>query len=122
MLAQIVKLVSEASAVARRCSAADKYPVISFLRSSWRDTRVPWLALFAPSLDWHHGLVRMQWSPDIACPLRTRPRAPMIHHGSPWPRGAAGALVRNAEALETLAKVDTLSSTRPAHSRKASRG
>jgi len=110
MLAQIVKLVSEAQrSRAPLQRLADKVSVyfvpavvaaaiLSFL--GW--------SLFGPEPRFAHGLVAAVAVLIIACPCAlglATPMSIMVAVG----RGAhAGVLIRNAEALETLAKVDTL--------------
>ena len=110
MLAQIVKLVSEAQrSRAPMQRLADKVSgyfvpavviaaILAFL--GW--------AFFGPEPRLAHGLVAAVAVLIIACPCAlglATPMSIMVAVG----RGAhAGILVRNAEALETLAKVDTL--------------
>src|SRR5216683_2246483 len=110
MLAQIVKLVSEAQrSRAPMQRLADKVSgyfvpavvvaaILAFL--GW--------ALFGPEPRLAHGLVAAVAVLIIACPCAlglATPMSIMVAVG----RGAhMGVLVRNAEALETLAKVDTL--------------
>src|SRR5947207_5599573 len=110
MLAQIVKLVSEAQrSRAPLQRLADKVSVyfvpavvaaaiLSFL--GW--------SFFGPEPRFAHGLVAAVAVLIIACPCAlglATPMSIMVAVG----RGAhAGVLIRNAEALETLAKVDTL--------------
>jgi Cu+-exporting ATPase len=110
MLAQIVKLVSEAQrSRAPMQRLADKVAgyfvpaviaaaILAFL--GW--------ALFGPEPRLAHGLVAAVAVLIIACPCAlglATPMSIMVAVG----RGAhVGVLVRNAEALETLAKVDTL--------------
>jgi P-type Cu+ transporter len=110
MLAQIVKLVSEAQrSRAPMQRLADKVSgyfvpavivaaILAFL--GW--------ALFGPEPRFAHGLVAAVAVLIIACPCAlglATPMSIMVAVG----RGAhVGVLVRNAEALETLAKVDTL--------------
>jgi P-type Cu+ transporter len=110
MLAQIVKLVSEAQrSRAPMQRLADKVSgyfvpavivaaILAFL--GW--------ALFGPEPRLAHGLVAAVAVLIIACPCAlglATPTSIMVAVG----RGAhVGVLVHNAEALETLAKVDTL--------------
>ena len=110
MLAQIVKLVSEAQrSRAPLQRLADKVSVyfvpavvaaaiLSFL--GW--------SFFGPEPRFAHGLVAAVAVLIIACPCAlglATPMSIMVAVG----RGAhAGVLIRNAQALETLAKVDTL--------------
>ncbi len=110
MLAQVVKLVSEAQrSRAPLQRLADKVSVyfvpavvaaaiLSFL--GW--------SFFGPEPRFAHGLVAAVAVLIIACPCAlglATPMSIMVAVG----RGAhAGVLIRNAQALETLAKVDTL--------------
>ncbi len=110
LLAQIVKLVSEAQrSRAPMQRLADKVSgyfvpavvaVAGLSFASW--------ALFGPEPPFAHALVSAVAVLIIACPCAlglATPMSIMVAVG----RGAhAGVLVRNAEALETLAKVDTL--------------
>ncbi len=110
MLAQIVKLVSEAQrSRASMQRIADKvagYFVPSVVVAAVL-TFFGW-ALFGPEPRLAHALVAGVSVLIIACPCAlglATPMSIMVAVG----RGAhAGVLVRNAEALETLAKVDTL--------------
>jgi P-type Cu+ transporter len=109
-LAQIVKLVSEAQrSRAPMQRLADKVasyfvPAVIFAAvlafAGW--------ALFGPEPRFAHALIAAVAVLIIACPCAlglATPMSIMVAVG----RGAhAGVLVRNAEALETLAKVDTL--------------
>jgi P-type Cu+ transporter len=110
MLAQIVKLVSEAQRsrapmqrLADRVAAYFVPAVIAAAALAF----VGW-ALFGPEPRFAHALVSAVSVLIIACPCAlglATPMSIMVAVG----RGAhAGVLVRNAEALETLAKVDTL--------------
>jgi Cu+-exporting ATPase len=110
MLAQIVKLVSEAQrSRAPMQRLADKvagYFVPAVIAAAIL-TFFGW-AFFGPEPRLAHGLVAPVAVLIIACPCAlglATPMSIMVAVG----RGAhAGVLVRNAEALETLAKVDTL--------------
>jgi len=110
MLAQIVKLVSEAQRsraplqrLADRVAAYFVPAVIVAAILSFAG----W-TLFGPEPRFAHALVAAVSVLIIACPCAlglATPMSIMVAVG----RGAhAGVLVRNAEALETLAKVDTL--------------
>jgi Cu+-exporting ATPase len=110
MLAQIVKLVSEAQrSRAPMQRLADK--VAAYFVPAVIATAVlaflGWM-LFAPEARFAHALVAAVSVLIIACPCAlglATPMSIMVAVG----RGAhAGVLIRNAEALETLAKVDTL--------------
>jgi P-type Cu+ transporter len=110
MLAQIVKLVSEAQrSRAPMQRLADKvagYFVPAVIAAAVL-TFFGW-AFFGPQPRLAHGLVAAVAVLIIACPCAlglATPMSIMVAVG----RGAhAGVLVRNAEALETLAKMDTL--------------
>jgi P-type Cu+ transporter len=110
MLAQIVKLVSEAQRTrAPMQRLADKvaaYFVPAVVAAAGL-TFVAW-ALFGPEPRFTHALLASVAVLIIACPCAlglATPMSIMVAVG----RGAhAGVLVRNAEALEALAKVDTL--------------
>jgi len=110
MLAQIVKLVSEAQRsraplqrLADRVAAYFVPAVIAVAILSFAG----WI-LFGPEPRFAHALVAAVSVLIIACPCAlglATPMSIMVAVG----RGAhAGVLVRNAEALEALAKVDTL--------------
>jgi Cu+-exporting ATPase len=110
MLAQIVKLVSEAQrSRAPMQRLADK--VAAYFVPAVIATAVlaflGWM-LFGPEPRFAHALVAAVSVLIIACPCAlglATPMSIMVAVG----RGAhAGVLIRNAEALETLAKVDTL--------------
>ena len=110
MLAQIVKLVSEAQrSRAPMQRLADR--VAAYFVPAVVVTAVlaflGWM-LFGPEPRFAHALVAAVSVLIIACPCAlglATPMSIMVAVG----RGAqAGVLVRNAEALETLAKVDTL--------------
>src|SRR6266851_3337004 len=110
MLAQIVKLVSEAQRsraplqrLADRVASYFVPAVIAIAILAF----FGWI-LFGPEPRFAHALVAAVSVLIIACPCAlglATPMSIMVAVG----RGAhAGVLVRNAEALETLAKVDTL--------------
>jgi len=110
VLAQIVKLVSEAQrSRAPMQRLADK--VAAYFVPAVIATAVlaflGWM-LFGPEPRFAHALVAAVSVLIIACPCAlglATPMSIMVAVG----RGAhAGVLIRNAEALETLAKVDTL--------------
>jgi P-type Cu+ transporter len=110
MLAQIVKLVSEAqrsrAPMQRLADKVAAYFVPAVVVSAIL-TFAGW-AIFGPEPRFAHALVNAVAVLIIACPCAlglATPMSVMVAVG----RGAqAGVLVRNAEALETLAKVDTL--------------
>ena len=110
MLAQIVKLVSEAqrsrAPMQRLADKVSGYFVPAVVAAAIL-AFLGW-AFFGPEPRLAHGLVAAVAVLIIACPCAlglATPMSIMVAVG----RGAhAGVLVRNAEALETLAKVDTL--------------
>jgi Cu+-exporting ATPase len=109
-LAQIVKLVSEAqrsrAPMQRFADKVASYFVPAVIVAAVL-AFVGW-ALFGPEPRFAHALIAAVAVLIIACPCAlglATPMSIMVAVG----RGAhAGVLVRNAEALETLAKVDTL--------------
>jgi Cu+-exporting ATPase len=110
LLAQIVKMVSEAqrsrAPIQRLADKVASYFVPAVLASSVI-TFIVW-AIFGPQPAYAHALVNSVAVLIIACPCAlglATPMAIMVGTG----RGAAeGILIRNAEALETFEKVDTL--------------
>jgi Cu+-exporting ATPase len=110
MLAQIVQLVSEAqrsrAPMQRLADRVSGYFVSAVIAAAIL-AFFGW-AIFGPEPRLAHGLVAAVAVLIIACPCAlglATPMSIMVAVG----RGAhAGVLVRNAEALETLAKVDTL--------------
>jgi Cu+-exporting ATPase len=110
MLAQIVKLVSEAqrsrAPMQRLADKVAAYFVPAVIATSVL-AFLGWV-LFGPEPRFAHALVAAVSVLIIACPCAlglATPMSIMVAVG----RGAqAGVLIRNAEALEALAKVDTL--------------
>jgi Cu+-exporting ATPase len=110
MLAQIVKLVSEAqrsrAPMQRLADKVAAYFVPAVVAAAFL-AFVGW-AIFGPQPRFAHALVSAIAVVIIACPCAlglATPMSIMVAVG----RGAhAGVLIRSAEALETLAKVDTL--------------
>jgi P-type Cu+ transporter len=110
MLAQIVKLVSEAqrsrAPMQRLADRVASYFVPAVVAAAVL-TFAAWV-IFGPEPRFAHALLASVAVLIIACPCAlglATPMSVMVAVG----RGAhAGVLVRNAEALETLAKVDTL--------------
>jgi P-type Cu+ transporter len=110
MLAQIVKLVSEAqrsrAPMQRLADRVAAYFVPTVIATAVL-AFLGWM-LFGPEPRFAHALVAAVSVLIIACPCAlglATPMSIMVAVG----RGAhAGVLVRNAEALETLARVDTL--------------
>jgi Cu+-exporting ATPase len=110
LLAQIVKMVSEAqrtrAPIQRLADRVASYFVPAVLAAAFL-TFVCW-AIFGPQPRYAHALVNAVAVLIIACPCAlglATPMSIMVGTG----RGAGeGILVRNAEALETLEKVNTL--------------
>jgi len=110
LLAQIVKMVSEAqrtrAPIQRLADRVASYFVPAVLAAAFI-TFVCW-AVFGPQPRYAHALVNAVAVLIIACPCAlglATPMSIMVGTG----RGAGeGILVRNAEALETLEKVNTL--------------
>jgi Cu+-exporting ATPase len=110
LLAQIVKMVSEAqrtrAPIQRLADRVASYFVPAVLAAAFI-TFVCW-AIFGPQPRYAHALVNAVAVLIIACPCAlglATPMSIMVGTG----RGAGeGILVRNAEALETLEKVNTL--------------
>jgi Cu+-exporting ATPase len=110
LLAQIVKMVSEAqrsrAPIQRLADTVASYFVPAVLASA-AITFAVW-AIFGPDPRYAHALVNAVAVLIIACPCAlglATPMAIMVGTG----RGAAeGILIRNAEALETFEKVNTL--------------
>jgi P-type Cu+ transporter len=110
LLAQIVKMVSEAqrtrAPIQRLADQVASYFVPAVLGAAFI-TFVCW-AVFGPQPRYAHALVNAVAVLIIACPCAlglATPMSIMVGTG----RGAGeGILVRNAEALETLEKVNTL--------------
>jgi len=110
MLAQIVKLVSEAQRsrapmqrLADKVAAYFVPAVIAVAALAF----LGWM-LFGPEPRFAHALVAAVSVLIIACPCALGLATPMSIMVSVGRGAHAGVLVRNAEALETLAKVDTL--------------
>jgi Cu+-exporting ATPase len=110
MLAQIVKLVSEAQrsrAPMQRLAdrvAAYFVPAVIVTAAS---TFLAW-AVLGPQPRFAHALVAAVAVLIIACPCALGLAAPMSVMVAIGRGAHAGVLIRNAESLETLAKVDTL--------------
>lgn len=110
LLAQIVRMVSEAqrsrAPVQRLVDVVASYFVLVVMLASGV-TFIIW-AYFGPSPQFAHALVNAVSVLIIACPCAlglATPMSIMVGTG----RGAqAGVLIKNAEALERLEKVDTL--------------
>jgi Cu+-exporting ATPase len=110
MLAQIVKLVSEAqrsrAPLQRLADRVSSYFVPAVVAAAALAFFV-W-ALLGPAPRFTHGLVAAVAVLIIACPCALGLATPMSVTVAVGRGAHAGVLVRNAEALETLAKVDTL--------------
>lgn len=110
MLAQIVKLVSEAQRSRAPMQHLADHVAAYFVPAVMLAAALAFLGwlFFGPEPRFAHALVAAVSVLIIACPCAlglATPMSIMVAVG----RGAhAGVLVRNAEALETLAKVDTL--------------
>jgi P-type Cu+ transporter len=110
MLAQIVKLVSEAqrsrAPMQRLADKAAAYFVPAVIAAAALAFLV-W-AFLGPQPRFAHALVAAVAVLIIACPCALGLATPMSIIVAVGRGAHAGVLVRNAEALETLAKVDTL--------------
>jgi Cu+-exporting ATPase len=110
LLAQIVRLVAEAqrsrAPIQRLADVVSGYFVVAVVLVA-AATLVGW-GLFGPQPRWIYGLVNAVAVLIIACPCAlglATPMSIMVGTG----RGAtAGVLIRHAEALEVLERVDTL--------------
>ncbi len=110
LLGQIVRLVAEAqrsrAPIQRLADIVSAYFVIAVVLVAGA-TLVGW-GLFGPEPRWAYGVVNAVAVLIIACPCAlglATPMSIMVGTG----RGAtAGVLIKNAEALETLERVDTL--------------
>jgi Cu+-exporting ATPase len=109
-LAQIVKLVSEAqrsrAPMQRLADQVASYFVPGVVAAAIL-AFAAWAA-FGPAPRFAHALVAAVAVLIIACPCALGLATPMSIMVAVGRGAAAGVLVRNAEALETLAKVDTL--------------
>jgi Cu+-exporting ATPase len=109
-LAQIVKLVSEAqrsrAPMQRLADRVASYFVPAVIAAAIL-AFAAW-AVFGPVPRFAHALVAAVAVLIIACPCALGLATPMSITVAAGRGAAAGVLVRNAEALETLAKVDTL--------------
>jgi P-type Cu+ transporter len=110
MLAQIVKLVSEAqrsrAPMQRLADKVAAYFVPAVVAAAVL-AFVGW-AVFGPQPRFAHALVSAISVVIIACPCALGLATPMSIMVSVGRGAHAGVLIRSAEALETLAKVDTL--------------
>jgi Cu+-exporting ATPase len=110
LLAQIVKMVSEAqrsrAPIQRLADKVASYFVPAVLASSVI-TFVVW-AIFGPQPAYAHALVNAVAVLIIACPCALGLATPMAIMVGTGRGAAAGILIRNAEALETFEKVNTL--------------
>src|ERR1700676_1409991 len=110
MLAQIVKLVSEAqrsrAPMQRLADKVASYFVPAVIAAAVL-AFLGWF-FFGPEPRFAHALVAAVAVLIIACPCALGLAAPMSVMVSIGRGAHAGVLIRNAESLETLAKVDTL--------------
>jgi Cu+-exporting ATPase len=110
MLAQIVKMVSEAqrtrAPIQRLADVVAGWFVPAVILAAVT-TYVVW-AVFGPEPRWSHALVNAVAVLIIACPCALGLATPMSIMVGTGRGASAGVLIRNAEALEILEKVDTL--------------
>jgi Cu+-exporting ATPase len=110
MLAQIVKLVSEAqrsrAPMQRLADKVAAYFVPAVIAAALL-AFIGW-AVFGPQPRFAHALVSAISVVIIACPCALGLAAPMSVMVAVGRGAHAGVLIRSAEALETLAKVDTM--------------
>jgi P-type Cu+ transporter len=110
MLAQIVKLVSEAqrsrAPMQRLADRVAAYFVPAVIATAVL-AFLGWM-LFGPEPHFAHALVAAVSVLIIACPCALGLATPMSVMVAVGSGAQAGVLIRNAEALETLARVDTL--------------
>jgi Cu+-exporting ATPase len=110
MLAQIVRMVSEArrtrAPIQRLADRVSAYFVPAVVVTAIL-TFVIW-GIFGPEPRLAHGLVNAVAVLIIACPCALGLATPMSIMVATGRGAAAGVLVKNAEALETLERVDTL--------------
>jgi Cu+-exporting ATPase len=110
MLAQIVKMVSEAqrtrAPIQRLADIVAGWFVPAVILAAVT-TYVVW-AVFGPEPRWSHALVNAVAVLIIACPCALGLATPMSIMVGTGRGTSAGVLIRNAEALEILEKVDTL--------------
>jgi len=110
LLAQIVRMVAEAqrsrAPIQRLADVVSAYFVVAVVVAA-TGTLVGW-GLFGPEPRWTYGVINAVAVLIIACPCAlglATPMSIMVGTG----RGAlAGVLIKNAEALEILERVDTL--------------
>jgi Cu+-exporting ATPase len=110
LLAQIVRMVAEAqrsrAPIQRLADVVSAYFVVAVVLAA-AGTLLGW-GLFGPEPRWTYGVINAVAVLIIACPCAlglATPMSIMVGTG----RGAlAGVLIKNAEALEVLEKVDTL--------------
>jgi Cu+-exporting ATPase len=110
MLAQIVKMVSEAqrtrAPIQRLADIVAGWFVPAVILAAVT-TYVVW-AVFGPEPRWSHALVNAVAVLIIACPCALGLATPMSIMVGTGRGASAGVLIRNAEALEILEKVDML--------------
>jgi Cu+-exporting ATPase len=110
LLARIVQLVAEAqrsrAPIQRLADVVSGYFVVAVVLVA-AGTLVGW-GLFGPEPRWVYGLVNAVAVLIIACPCALGLATPMSIMVGTGRGAAAGVLIRNAEALEILERVDTL--------------
>ena len=110
LLAQIVKMVSEAqrtrAPIQRLADRVSSYFVPAVILAAVATFAV-WFAV-GPQPRFAHGLVNAVAVLIVACPCALGLATPMAIMVGTGRGAAAGILIRNAEALETFGKVDTL--------------
>jgi Cu+-exporting ATPase len=110
LLAQIVKMVSEAqrtrAPIQRLADRVSGYFVPAVLTAAV--ITFIWWSILGPQPRYEHALVNAVAVLIIACPCALGLATPMSIMVGTGRGAAAGILVRNAEALETLEKVTTL--------------
>jgi P-type Cu+ transporter len=110
LLAQIVRLVAEAqrsrAPIQRLADVVSGYFVVAVVLVA-AGTLVGW-GLFGPEPAWVYGLVNAVAVLIIACPCALGLATPMSIMVGTGRGAAAGVLIKHAEALEILERVDTL--------------
>jgi P-type Cu+ transporter len=110
LLARVVQLVAEAqrsrAPIQRLADVVSGYFVVAVVLVA-AGTLVGW-GLFGPEPRWVYGLVNAVAVLIIACPCALGLATPMSIMVGTGRGAAAGVLIRNAEALEILERVDTL--------------
>ncbi len=110
MLAQIVQMVSQAQrsrAPMQRMADQVSYWFVLAVLVSAAATFVVW-GLFGPSPSWVYGVINAVAVLIIACPCALGLATPMSIMVATGRAASAGILFRDAEAIETLRRIDTL--------------